>query len=113
LEIDTFWRPFLLNDTTCFVQNDIVSLTVHFKKKQNCVVLTALCILFFPWTRYRQGKKVFSPLQHLSLSLAPPCSRNPKTNKTNTLTYHQTKKQNGPTLRAATLRLHHEGIGVG
>jgi hypothetical protein len=28
LEIETFWRLFLLNETTCFVQNDDVSFTV-------------------------------------------------------------------------------------
>ena len=60
--------------------------------------------LIFPLDALQAREEGFfslaTPLS-LSLSLSPPSSENPKTNKTNTLTYHQTKKQNGPTLRAA------------
>jgi hypothetical protein len=41
--------------------------------------LKALFAIFFLWTRYRQGKKVFSPpLQRLSLSLSLSLSHFPK-----------------------------------
>ena len=33
IEFDTFWHHFLLNEIVCFVQNNVVSSTVHIKNK--------------------------------------------------------------------------------
>jgi hypothetical protein len=67
------------------------------KKKRiaNGVVLMALFAIFFPWTRCRQGKKVFSPYS-ASLPLSP---RNPK-NPTQPIpiAYHEMKNQRGQAL---------------
>jgi hypothetical protein len=63
--------PFFFNETTCFIQNDVVSFIVHKKKRaQNDAVLTALYIFFFPWMRCRKGKKVFFSLLTTCLSLS-------------------------------------------
>jgi hypothetical protein len=46
----------------CFVQNGAISCTVHEKKREgrNGVVLTALWVFFFPWTREAREEKDFS-----------------------------------------------------
>jgi len=72
LEIDTFWRPFLLNETTCFVQNDIVSLTVHFLKKAKLCRFNSVVHLIFPLDALQAREEgFFSLATPLSLSLAP------------------------------------------
>ena len=67
-----FYRLFLLNETTHFVQNGIISCTVHEKKKgktQNGVVLKALWVFFFPWTREVGEEEDFSSFVTNSHSL--------------------------------------------
>ena len=62
MEINIFWRHFLLNKMTCFVQNNALSCTVQKKKKTITVSFqTTLYIFFFPNVQ-RQGNKVFLPL---------------------------------------------------
>jgi hypothetical protein len=66
LEVDTFWRHFLLNETTFFVQNDAVSCTVK-KRAQNGAILNYTMHILFHLDAYRQGKKkFFSPATPLS-----------------------------------------------
>jgi hypothetical protein len=71
LKVDIFWRHFLLNEIACFVQNDVVSFTVHLKKTESSKRCCFEWVhLLLPWTCYKQGKKKIIPLQHLSLSLS-------------------------------------------
>ena len=71
LKVDIFWRHFLLNEIACFVQNDVISFTVHLKKTESSKRCCFEWVhLLLPWTCYKQGKKKIIPLQHLSLSLS-------------------------------------------
>jgi len=72
-EIDAFWRHFLLNETTCFGQNGVVSCTVKKKEKEaNGAVLNGTISLLLPCTRKEQGKKrlLCSPATPLFPSLS-------------------------------------------
>jgi hypothetical protein len=71
IEFDTFWHHFLLNERVRFVQNNVVSSTVHIiNKTKNSVVLNSTMYLILPLDMQRQGKKKNFPLQRLSLSLS-------------------------------------------
>ena len=60
MEINIFWRYFLLYETARFVQNNTLSYTVK-KKTKTVLFWTTLYIFFFPDVQW-QGKKVFLPL---------------------------------------------------
>jgi hypothetical protein len=69
LKIDTFWHLFLLNETTCFFQNDVVPFTIYYIKKKdtpNGVILNGTMHLLLPLDAHRQGKKKIVPLHRLS-----------------------------------------------
>jgi len=59
-KFDNFWRIFLLNETTRFVQNNVISLTIHKKKRgARCCFYNAVHHLL-PLDVQRQGGEGFS-----------------------------------------------------
>jgi hypothetical protein len=57
----------------------------------------ALFVIFFLWTRCRQGKEVFFPFFAASLSL-PHLPKNPNTTHTLLMAYHRDKKTEGTSI---------------
>jgi hypothetical protein len=82
---DMFLAPFLLNETTCFVQNGAVSSTVHLKKRAETVPFWRHCGSSSSPGRVKQGKKnIFSsPVSHRL-----PFPDNPKRRRPRTLYLH-------------------------
>jgi len=71
-KFDNFWRIFLLNETTRFVQNNVISLTIH-KKKRSKVLFLQLRTSSSSSRRAKAGRRRFffpSFVAPLSLSLS-------------------------------------------
>jgi len=90
-----FWRHFLWNETTRFVQNKVVSFSIHEKTNSKTVTFwTTLCIFFFP-DMQRQGKKAFLPLicnVYLSLSLPLIYPKEPRHHPHPLMAYHHDER---------------------
>jgi hypothetical protein len=99
---------FLLNETTCFVQNNVVSCIVHIIKKReretrNGAVLNSIMLLL-PLDGYKQGKKkFFSPATPLCLYL--PTCLNPDITHTPSWPTTIIKREESHALRVTLWRL--------
>jgi len=81
LKIRFFGTIFLLNEKSFFIQNDVVSCTVHKKNRRNGVVLNGIVRNLLPLTRKGKGRRFSFPSfaafvdLYLSLPLPPTCPK--------------------------------------